>query len=1132
MVYNRAFAILGGDAESKSLQGVVFCLFYCRFLFIIPCNPYLTIAAMTDRTFARPLKVLLIVVGFFAVMSMAVFWGLPALLTHQLPKLIGQQLDRKASLAAAAVHLSPLALELRGLVIEDAPHHNKDTLHHNGDNHALFAFAELYVAVDAWQSLKQGALVISQASLKEPVFHLVRTEKGTLNLPELPSKAPEAKPKATDKLFPVSVAKLSVSDGQLVWHDAKAPKPWSETLQALTLTVDGFSTYTGQAAPIDLRFGLQSGGHLHWHGTFDMATLASQGELSIDKPKLSKFAALFVADCGADDDGNHRLAADYQASYDKGKLMLKVSKSLLELHGLYCKQAGGVFKIAAIKHEMALTLAYEAGELQLEAKAAKLQADGVSVQGPLSGTLKQLKAETTWQMAAGGKHGATPSLSQGSLQLKELRLVGHDSQTNQDSQLVFLPLLSLQGLQANFDKHLLKAKSFAINNADIKVWLNPDGSLNFQTLAAASPQKPATTQSSLSSTPSPASTQASASWRVDVASVSVNNGAVNFTDRSLPHPADVKLAPINFQLDGFSNKAASSPNLPFSLAIGVNSTGSIGLKGDLGLNPFKIEAELAVSGIDLANFQPYYDKFIRLDIIDGQFWLKGSLSLAQTDGSVPDIQFDGNSGINNLLIRDQRVHKDFLKWERLTLNDMAVDVVGQVYSFGELAIRKPYVRLTIRKDKTVNISNLLLAQSPAAALAPSAKSAAKAAAKPLLFKLGKIQIIDGSSDFSDLSLLLPFTAYIKNLQGAATGLSSNKNSQIQLKLNGNAYDMAPVDIVGKISPFLGLYDIQVKFNDLPMPLVSAYMVQFVGYKIEKGKLTLDLHYQIADKNLTASNHFLIDEFELGDRVENPDAVSLPIKLAVDLLKGPDGKIKIDVPISGNLSNPNFSIGDILFKAVVNSVEKVISSPFTALALLTADHHSELSNIAFKPGDADLDKLGRAKLDTIAAALKANPKLQLNIKGYTYQAQDWPEISDDALYDQLKARRADEINRQATQKIRPEYVTLAPADYQRLLAELFIEKFPALAEKSPAGVPQLKGRQTGDFYALAKQKLQASLEPEPERLEELANNRAQAIVNYLIQQDGIAEKQVYILDSVVSQDKGGRGIVSLLSLQSD
>ncbi|MDD5271878.1 MAG: DUF748 domain-containing protein [Methylovulum sp.] len=1055
---------------------------------------------MTTRLFAFILKALLITTGCLAFVVIAGFYSLPALLTSQLPGLIERHTGRKASLAAATLQLSPLALGLQGFVLREK------------DQKTLLAFDELSVEIDARQSWQQTALVIRQLTLKKPEVYLSRNQDGRFNFQDL---APDSPQTQTDSGagFSVDIAKFAISGGQLVWNHTQATKPWSETLHSLDIVIENVNSRSNIPAHISLNMALQSGGHLAWDGTLALSPLTSLGHLKLDNVNLPKFTALFLADSGVANMGaNNTLEADYQLAYSQGKLIMTAPKASFELHDIEYAQAGQTLKLAGLKHETSLSVAYAPGEWRLEAQTAHTQANTLRIQDSLNqllGELKQLTAATAYQVTYNDHH-LNMSASQAAMTIKELRISG------QGGELISLPALAVQGIQANLDQHTLKISSLTLDNADLSAWLDTDGRLNYQALLP-------------TSTPSPAKVSATPAvdWDINVGNIALNNCAVNFEDRTLPKPTTLTLKPINLKLSGYANNP-STP-LPFTLSAGINDNGLISLQGNLVLAPLAMETAVTVNTIDLEKFQPYYDRFIRLDIIDGMLDIDGTVSLKQTENQPLDIRFNGNGGIDDLLIRDQRVHKDFLKWERLALKNMVIDVLGQRYSATELTLNKPYARVTIRKDKTVNFSDLLIAQEQPAGTASAPKTSAT---KPAFFKLGKIQIIDGSSDFTDLSLLLPFSAHIKSLDGGASGVSSDKSSHIQVDLKGNAYDLAPVDIAGNISPFLDEYDIKINFNGLPMPLVSSYMVQFAGYKVEKGKMTLDLHYQIANKKLTASNHFLIDQFELGERVENPDAVSLPLKLAVALLKDSDGKIKMDVPISGDLDKPHFNIGAIVTEALINALSKVISSPFSALASLTGGQHSDLSAIAFKAGSAALENAQQEKLNGIAAALKVHTQLMLEIKGVTQQQQDWPAISDDALYDQLKIRRAAEINGKTARKIRAEYVELSTQDYQRLLADMFIEKFPALAKKSWLGTPQLNDPGSGNFYNVAKQKLQDIINPEQERLKELANDRSQAIAKYLVQQGGIAQERVYILDSVVDTDKNNKEIASLLALKAN
>ncbi len=697
-------------------------------------------------------------------------------------------------------------------------------------------------------------------------------------------------------------------------------------------------------------------------------------------------------------------------------------------------------------------------------------------------------------------------------------------ENGQNKTLIKAPAFSLHGINFNLGNKELALDSILANGADLQAWLNPKGIINYQTLLRISNADKISINETIADTIKPKT----ATWNIKVNAIAFTNFGLRFEDQTLEKPAFVNFKPINLKLTNYSNQSATK--LPVDLSIGMNKTGQILLKGDTVIEPLFANLDLDVKNIDLESFQPYFNKLVRLDIIDGDLHVDGKIAIAKKGQDKLDVKFNGNTGITRLLTRDQTLHKDFVKWKSLTLKDVDLDLLANRYTAAALVIDKPYARVTIEKDKTINFKNIIVSNKSKPELpAKTAQNKPSDQSKPY-FKLGKIEVTNGSSDFADLSLIMPFAAQIKNLDGGATDLSSEQKSIVKIALKGNAYDLAPVDIIGEISPYLGDYKVEMNFNGLPMPLVSPYMVQFAGYKVEKGKMTLGLKYHVANKKLTASNNILIDQFELGEKVENPKAVSLPLKLAVALLKDSSGRIKIDVPITGSLDDPKFSIGTIVTDALMNALSKVVTSPFRVIGSLMGSQ-KDISSINFTAGYSALNDEQQEKLDALAKALKERPVLNLDIKGAAFQDQDWPIIREDALYEQLKKRRAVELNKNNDRKIRDQYVKLSDDDYKRLLAEMFIEKFPLLAEKSFLGTPQLMNPQAGDFYKIAKQKLFTIIKPEPARLKELATARAQAIANYIVIKGGIAREKVYILDTVIDPERNNKEVTVTLSLNA-
>lgn len=1043
-------------------------------------------------------KALIIAASLLAIAVTVGFYSLPDLLKLKLPAIIKQETGRESSIAGIRLNLMPLSVSLQGFEIKE------------NSGKTLGSFENFYIQINALQSLRQATLIIDNVKLAKPFVHIIRQKNGELNVRDIFTK--KASENSDDnKAFPMTIAGLSLSEGTLTWDDNYPTQPFTETAHPLQIDIDGFSTATNQPSPIKLSLGLKSGGRLDWSGIIGISPFHAQGNLKLEQFDLQKLTTFGLPD---NVKGTALIDAGFQVDYGDKNFGLSINKARFEIHGLHYASAGSVFKIADFVHETEARFKYSGDNWELVANRAKIDTRNIQVQTPLSANASALEANAAYKLTY-ADNNLNLIINQGKVNGKGLQLTAPE----QGKHLVNIPALTLDGIEFNLKDKKLNLVSVSVDDAAIKAWLNADGTLNYQQLIS-----PAASIDS-NGGDIPENGQKKTPWAIKAGEIALNNGALDFEDQTLAKPVTLDIKPINIKLTQFSNQAGAS--LPFKLAAGINRSGSIALNGSAVISPPSTQITIDANSIHLEKFQAYFDKFIHLDIVDGMLAVNGQFSVDKQENDQLGVKFIGNTGITDLLTRDRRVHKDFVKWQKLTLKDLSIDLTANRYTATGLIIDKPYARVTIRKDKSVNFSDILIADGSR----PESASP-KTTAKPPYFRLGKIQINDGSSDFTDLSLILPFSAHVQGLNGGASGVSSEKNSIVNATLKGNAYDLAPVDVVGKISPYLGDYTVGINFKGLPMPLVSPYMVQFAGYKVEKGKMSLALNYKVANRQLTATNSLLIDQFELGEKVDNPEAVSIPMKLAIALLKDSSGRIKFDVPITGSLEDPKFSIGAVIADALVNAISKVITSPFNALASLTG-HTDELSKVTFNAGSADLSQLQKIKLDELSKALLERPKLTLEIKGFSFQPQDWPAIRDDALLDQLKARRAAELNKQSITKIRPEYVDLSLADYQRLLADMFIEKFPLLAERSFLGIPQLKKPLTGNFYDVAKQKLMGIIRPEQNRLKELAAARAQAIAKYIVQQGKIPQERVYILDTVVdSTEQANNKLASTLSLRAD
>jgi Domain of Unknown Function (DUF748) len=317
-------------------------------------------------------------------------------------------------------------------------------------------------------------------------------------------------------------------------------------------------------------------------------------------------------------------------------------------------------------------------------------------------------------------------------------------------------------------------------------------------------------------------------------------------------------------------------------------------------------------------------------------------------------------------------------------------------------------------------ANALLADSPSGRSAkrkhgkhPGGKStpaAASAKNDSMAIAVDVINIVEGSANYADLWIQPHFAVGIQNLNGSILGLTSNPNSHAKVELKGKVDRYAPVHIWGETNPLAATTysDIKMNFKGVELTSATPYSGHFAGYKIEKGKLSVDIEYKIEHRQLTAAHKFVIDQLELGDRVESPDAIHLPLKIAVALLKDRNGVIDIDLPVTGSLDDPQFRLGPLIWKAVLNLLTKIATAPFALLGHLFGGGE-QMNYIDFQPGSAVLDAPEHEKLVALAKALKEKEKLELDVP-VTYSADvDRPGLAVAHLNQRLLALNADKAS---------------------------------------------------------------------------------------------------------------------------
>lgn len=529
-----------------------------------------------------------------------------------------------------------------------------------------------------------------------------------------------------------------------------------------------------------------------------------------------------------------------------------------------------------------------------------------------------------------------------------------------------------------------------ITGADASVTRDPDGGINLLRLLPASPATPAAS----------ARTPAAPAFALTIGTVALRNASLAVEDQTTKPAANLALTPIDLTISGYSSAPGSTLKLDASVT--VDGKGRLTAQGDMRLSPLTSNLNIDAANLDLAPLQPYIAQNTGIELQSGQFSARAKIAMnPEASKDQAHLQFAGDVTIDNLATRDRLVHQDFVKWQRLEVSGIDYAQGPDRLTIARVRAVKPYGKVLISPDQTLN---LVAALSPANA--PTGKPAAspvpepqRASAKPapMPIAIRQVEIEDGSSDFSDLSIQPNFAARMIGLRGTISGLSSAPDSRADVKLAGNVDTYAPVAIDGRINLLsAALYtDIALKFSNMELTTFNPYSGKYAGYDISKGKLTTELHYKIDNRKLDLQHHIVLDQLEFGTPTNSKDAVPLPVRLAVALLKDRKGVIDLQLPVTGSMDDPQFRVGPIIWQAFVNLLTKVVTAPFTLIGSLFGGGE-ELAYVDFPAGSADLSPAEKDKLAKLAHALTERPELKLDVPLGTLTVADDAALSQAAF----------------------------------------------------------------------------------------------------------------------------------------
>ncbi|KQP35744.1 DUF748 domain-containing protein [Pseudorhodoferax sp. Leaf274] len=627
----------------------------------------------------------------------------------------------------------------------------------------------------------------------------------------------------------------------------------------------------------------------------------------------------------------------------------------------------------------------------------------------------------------------------------------------------------------------------------------------------------------------PAPAPVAAPWRVGLRALELDEGALAYADASTVRPVALAISALRLRTGPLQLDRRDRPvpvELSAAVAAGKTTPGRLSLRGQLALEPMELQADLDLQQLPLHALEPYFGDALNVRLQRADTSFKGSLRYAAQRGG-PALRVAGDLGIDDLRAQQgaggtaqAAIGRDLLTWNTLRLRGLALEMApgaALTLAVNETALGDFYARVIVDEAGRINLQDLVKA-APEQATA----NAAPPGPSPNI-RFGPIQVQGGRVLFSDRFVKPNYTANLTELQGRlsafdSAGAAGGQPAMADLTLRGRAEGTASLEIEGKLNPLakpLAL-DIRAKVRDLELPPLSPYSVKYAGHGIQRGKLSVDLHYEVLPNGqLTASNSLVLNQLTFGDPVPGAPA-SLPVRLAAALLADRHGVIDLNLPIQGSLNDPQFSIGPVILKILGNLILKAVTAPFSLLASAFGGGGEELGKVDFAPGVAALDKAAEQQLDKVARALTDRPGLKLSVIGTASPQAEREALKRARLGRMVQAEKRREVVA-AGQPLPAQGVGAPPTEvgaeeYPSLLKSLYARA--ELADKPRSALGVAKELPVPEMEAL----LLADMQVSDESVRNLAVQRSVAVRDYLAAQQVPLERLFLGAPRTVASEK--------------
>ncbi len=678
--------------------------------------------------------------------------------------------------------------------------------------------------------------------------------------------------------------------------------------------------------------------------------------------------------------------------------------------------------------------------------------------------------------------------------------------------LVKLSTLSIDGFNLAYPKQFASISSIKLSGVNINAKLKKGGTTNLTD--AFIPE----TEGKKKSNP-----KTNNPWKYLLKNLDITKSNIAFTDYSQPKEIITKLKKITLHVENISSD--TSLPISYNLATSLNKNAKISSKGEVHQAPISLTSNLKLTNLSSNDFVDYLSPYVNFKIKNTDIDMDAKIT-AKLDKKLY-INIIANSDIKNLSIETLKKQK-LLEWKDLRITGIRYTNQPNSTEIKSIKFMQPYIKIAIAKNGSANFANLIKKKQKSKKETEQNKSKKS----HLKLKIGPMKLVNGATDYSDFSLPFPFKTHIHDLNGNVSTLNFNSTVPSIMKLEGKIDRYGYAQISGVLLPFKikKSANIDVLFKNINLSSLTPYSGKFLGYKIKNGKLSMDLNYKISNSKLIGSNKINIDTLTLGEQVKSPDAVNLPLSLAIALLKDSNGQIDIDLPVAGDMNNPDFSYGSVVWRAIGNMITGIVTAPFRFLGSILGIKGDDLKAIDFEKGSYKIISTELEKLNNLKKILDKRPSIKIKISGGYDKIYDTKELQKLKFIATIKSKLSKAKKKKSKAKVDAYGIVLKKLYTKQFSLEQYnkLKKVYTTITKNKKKVEKSTLNRT-EFNKKMQNELIQNIKVEEKELISLANHRAKNIQDTLVKKYKIDATRIKITKPIQQKAKRDRWIETKLEI---